>query len=417
MALKSIPKTTDGKGRRRCHSWIDQFVEWTANLEAAPLFRKWSAITAIAAVLEQKVWVKTTTLFYPNLYTVLVGNPGIGKSRSITAVTKFVRDLNDIALGATSMTMASLVDILEESKKSYVNNIGAIPTEYNSLFISVDELSAFMHEYSKELVAGLTAFYDTNPYFQARRGRDIRAVIPRPQLNILTGTTPANLLNLIPANAWSQGLTSRIILIYSKDHPLVDVFNVEYPDEPEDLIHDFKLINKLHGEFGWTKAYAKAMNDWRVSGMGPMPTHPRLESYNARRYSHLIKLTMISSVDRSDSLILEEEDCKRAISWLLEAEGVMEVIFETTENSKDAQALEEILYYIKGHAAHGVPESSVIGYAAKRLNYAAHASAAVGVLIASRKVLATQVSESGLRWLVATEFISSAPSKSPSSKQ
>ena len=84
------------------------------------------------------------------------------------------------------------------------------PLEYNTLYIAINELSAFMHDYKHagELVAGLTDIYDCDHYGQARRGGDLRISIENPQLNIIAGSTPARLMNLIPeySDLWSLAL-------------------------------------------------------------------------------------------------------------------------------------------------------------------------------------------------------------------
>ena len=73
------------------------------------------------------------------------------------------------------------------------------------MLICADELSAFMHKFDDEIIGGLTTFYDvTTPYSQRRRGNDIRILIKHPQLSILSGTTPSNLLKFMPENAWDK---------------------------------------------------------------------------------------------------------------------------------------------------------------------------------------------------------------------
>src|SRR5947207_2880446 len=85
MALNHTNPAMNGSGRRLCQSWIDSFVNHTANLESAPIWRRWAAIATIGAVLEQKVFVTTSSPLYPNLYVFLVGDAGLGKTRAIAA--------------------------------------------------------------------------------------------------------------------------------------------------------------------------------------------------------------------------------------------------------------------------------------------------------------------------------------------
>src|SRR5262245_53125136 len=103
--LRATSPAINGRGRRRYTSWIDGYIEHTANLESPEIGRKWEAIGMIAAVQEQKVWVDTGSLLYPNLYIFLVGQPGTGKSRAIIAASGIIREaIAEVHWGATSMT-------------------------------------------------------------------------------------------------------------------------------------------------------------------------------------------------------------------------------------------------------------------------------------------------------------------------
>src|ERR1700678_2952804 len=108
MGLNRTKATTNGSARRRSASWIASFVKHTDNLGSSELFRRWAAIAAIAGTLEQKVWLTTTDQIFPNLYTILVAPPGIGKTRTIMSARKYLAELSDFYIAPTSMTMASL---------------------------------------------------------------------------------------------------------------------------------------------------------------------------------------------------------------------------------------------------------------------------------------------------------------------
>src|ERR1700733_3428237 len=104
MALNPTKVPTNGSAHRRSVSWIASFVKHTDNLGSSELFRKWSAIAAIAGALEQKVWLTTTDQIFPNLYTTLVAPPGIGKPRTIMSARKYLTELSDFYIAPPSMT-------------------------------------------------------------------------------------------------------------------------------------------------------------------------------------------------------------------------------------------------------------------------------------------------------------------------
>jgi len=365
--LKITSPAMNGAGQRQCTSWIDSFVEYTENLESPRIWRKWAAISVIAAVLEQKVYLITRgSPLYPNLYTFIVGPAGRGKSLAIGAGTRFFREVPEVFLGPTSTSMAKLSDELAECKRE----IPVIPgpmIEYNTIYFANSELSSFLNIWDSELVGGMTHFYDVEPYGRKRVARDVNIHMDRPQLNMIIGATPSNLMALMPEVAWEQGLCSRFILIYSNEQPFVDIFNTPNPPMPKGMIHDLRLINGMVGQMDWTEEWSDGMTKWKLLGYPPVPKHPKLMAYCQRRFSHLMKLSMIASVDRGESYRLTKEDFNRAMGWLLEAEEAMPEIFRTGAQSADSRAMEDIAHYCSGKH---VPEHVLLNYARQQVSVA-----------------------------------------------
>lgn len=359
----------NGHAKRLTSSWIDTFIDYTSNLNSAEIFRRWTAISTISAVLEQKVWIMTSSPLYPNLYIFLVGHPGVGKTRTISAAAKLMLELPEPHLAPTSMTMASLTDCLLECKRTIIN-LPDPPMEYNSMYIMADELSAFLAKYDEEMIGGLTTFYDVNalPYGQHRRGRDIKIKIKNPQLNILSGTTPSNLIKFMPEYAWDQGFTSRIIMVFSDERPKTSVWKSTNRSMPPELVADLKFISTIVGQFKTTPDFEQATDNWMVLGEPPIPNHPRLLHYNTRRFAHMLKLSMVSSVDRGSSLSLDTEDFNRAMNWLTQAEELMPSIFQAGAPGADARAMDEIYHYIQVLGVKsGAPEHKVVDFARKMI--------------------------------------------------
>lgn len=362
---KNTSDNTDGK--RKLESWIDSFVAQTANLHSPPIFRKWTAINTIASALEQKVWLMTSRPLYPNLYTFLVAHPGVGKTRTINEGKHYVRELPEFHLAPISMTFASLVDSLVKAKRNIIRP-GDDPIDYNSMSIFADEIGAFIHKYDNEMIDGLSAFYDPTPYQQVRRTSDLKIKIENPQINLLCGSTPQNLTDLMPEKAWGQGFTSRLIMVFSDERIIGDDFAEVEQSYSADLAHDLGIIYELIGQFEVTKDYRDAVNNWRALGEQPVPNHPKLIHYVTRRRTHLYKLSMVSAIDRSNALILTKDDFNRAMGWLLEAERTMPEIFKAGATSADAQAMEEILHFIQLHDGEwGVSEQKITRFARDRL--------------------------------------------------
>lgn len=353
----------------------------------------------IAATLEQKVWAHTGSIIFPNIYTFLVGNAGLGKSRAIMSASNIIREANpEVYFGATSMTRAALSDYMNEAKR-FIANIPHPPIEYNSLVVVADEFSAFMHEYDSALVASLVEFYDVHPYSEGRRVSNIRIKISKPQLNILSGSTPSNLIHTLKDYVWEQGLMSRVIMVYAADRPIIDVFNTPAMPKPVNLIHDIKIINTLIGEFSYTPDFAKAMHNWKLLKQVPIPDHPKLVHYNTRRWAHLLKLTMIASVDRSNNLILEVEDFNRAMGWLLEAEGQMHYIFQVGSIAPDSRVMDEVVHFIRSRKG-PVDEHLVVNFMRERTS-SMTVRPMLETMVSSRMIVTAHVDRTGMRQFIA----------------
>lgn len=374
---------TNGSGQRRLESWIGAFLEYTEHLEAPPIWRQWAAISTIASVLQRKVWVRTSKGdLNPNLYTVLVGFAGTGKSVTISAAEVFLRELEEMTkpqgvhIAPTSMTMASMVDCLVESKCSLVRP-GQVPpvVEFNSLAILADELSALIHQYDKEFMAGLTKIFDGGIYAQYRRGKDLRIKVEQPQLNILAGTTPSNLCQFMPEGAWEQGFASRIIMVYSGDRSLADIFadrdaiagrDVGY----NNLLSDLHSIYALYGRMKIDDDAIEAFRAWRDGGEKPSPTHPKLTHYCSRRTSHIIKLCMVASAARGADMRISLGDFHVARNWLLGAELSMPDIFKAGVTSNDSKTMEETWHYVWANFAKNkkpILENKIIQFVSMRM--------------------------------------------------
>jgi hypothetical protein len=366
-------------------------------LESPTLFRKWAAIFTIAAAMEMKCWLQTSSPLYPNLYVFIVGHPGVGKNRIIRVAKRYMGEIHEFHFAPTSLTGASLVDTLAASKR-FIARLPDPPLEYFNTTITAEELTAFMHKYDDEMVGLLSAFYDPDPYAQSRRGRDIKIKIDRPQVNLISGTTPSNLIGLMPESAWDQGFTSRVILVHSDERIVGDDFAGTSREMDTSLVNDIKMIGALSGEFKVTEDYRNAVNNWRALGEPPVVNHPKLLHYKTRRRVHLYKLSMVSAADRSDVLLLTKEDFNRAMGWLLEAECFMPDIFTAGSTGTDARAIDEIAHFISvSDKGEGVPENRIVNFARARVPM--HSILRViDIMVASGQISSRGIDKHGLRW-------------------
>lgn len=367
---------------RRLPSWIEGFYDYTNKLPSPPLFRKWAAISTIAGALERKVWVRSMgSNLYPNLYVVIVGEPGVGKTVLTSQVARMWSTLssqvpgdpNSHHVAPSSVTKASLIDALRDAERRLIrpNSVPSI-ISFNSLLICSNELGVLIPAYENDFMNTLTDIYDGHPYGERRRTKDLNFVLERPQLNMLAATTPSYLNNIMPEGAWDQGFISRVILIFSGETIRRPLFDETQADQSlnEDLMNDLKIIGDLYGKMSFTEEAGEAISKWHLDYGPPQPDHPKLHHYNTRRTAHLLKLCMVASAAMSDDLIITREHYEIALSWLLEAETFMPDIFKAMKAGGDRRAMEELWHfaystYIKDKKP--IPEFRLISFLSEKV--------------------------------------------------
>lgn len=367
-----------GSGGRALSSWIDGFCEYFDVIASPSIFRTWAAIGVLSSVLERKVWVYTKgSNLYPNLYIVLVGPPGVGKSNIISKSEEMVRRVPGIHVTPSSVTTASLVDTLADSKRR-IANPGQTPEymEFHYATVVASELQNFLPAYEPEFMGMMTKLYDGEPYDQRRRGNKLHIKLEMAQLSILAGTTPSYLNAFLPEGAWDQGFTSRTVFVFHGDKIYTPIFSEEGDFKRlEHLFHvlnqDLLIISKMIGKLSWTPEAAAAITEWDKAGGPPVPDHNKLTHYVSRRTAQLIKLCIIASISRTSDKQITLEDYQIALGWLLQAEALMPDIFTSMGGiSADSKAMEDAWYMaIKYGAKHNraVPEHMLIAFLRDRV--------------------------------------------------
>lgn len=335
---------------RKLPSWIGSFEDATEHLHAPLLFRRWAGICTLAGVLERKTWVQARgSKLYPNLYTIFVAPPGIGKSLTLSLVEIFWRNLTGLHVAPTSLTKAALIDALAGAGRQIVRP-GLVPpfVEFNSLLVVASELGVLLPAYENDFMNTLTNIYDGYQYEERRRSKDIHLTIEHPQINLVGATTPSYLNTFMPMGAWDQGFISRTLLIFSGELIRGDLFDVREGDNNmlSALQADLKSISTYFGEFDIDDETRTALNNWHRLGGPPVPEHPKLAHYCTRRTAHLLKLCMVAAVSTGSDLLITIEHYRTALAWLLEAEEAMPDIFRAMKGGGDASAMDEAWHFL-----------------------------------------------------------------------
>jgi hypothetical protein len=325
--------------------WIDNYVETSALVPSPEIYRLWSAITAVSGVMERKVWTNGGAgPIYPNLFTLLVGPPASGKTNAIRPIRDLWTKVNGLNISPDNVTKAALIDSLSRSVRTVINGAASAHI-FCSMVVPCSELGIFISHHDLEFLSVLTHIYD-NPsdYIEERRSVG-KIEINKPHLVVLAGTQPDFMNSLLPEEAWGQGFTSRLIMVYAGAAPPIDLFSFSTVKSTT-LVEGLRKIFEYKGEFVWSRNAIDEINAWNKHNCPPTPTHNKLLNYNGRRAVHTIKLAMISCASRGADLHVTVEDFERAKDWLLAVEVTMPDIFRAMGQKSDLQIIADMHFFL-----------------------------------------------------------------------
>lgn len=340
---------------RKLPNWLDAYMQYTEDSEPPVLFRKWCAVSVIAAALQRKCRLPWGMVnFYPNLYIVLVAPAGRArKGTAMTPARSFI-DAMGIPRAAEAVTREALIRIIKEAETVTQSDSSAKPPYiHSSVTVFSPELTVFLGYNNIQLMSDLTDWFDCANSWTYRTKHEGTDDIKGIFLNLLGATTPDLLRSTLPLDAIGGGLTSRIIFVYEEKKGKTVPYPFESPETRERgtiLRYDIELIHQLKGDFKVDKSFLNAWGDWYIAQEGKTPFKGfcphALDGYIERRPTQVLKLSMIMSAAKGSSMILTEQDLREAIQLLEETEVKMPKTFGGIGAADNAPLTYKLLEYI-----------------------------------------------------------------------
>jgi hypothetical protein len=206
------------------------------------------------------------------------------------------------------------------------------------------ELTVFLGYQNRQLMSDLTDWYDCRDQWTYRtKGSGVDEILGV-WVNLLGGTTPDLIQVTMPLEAIGGGMTSRMIFVFEPGREKSVVMPFADPELRRSLLSDLEVIKTLKGDFKYTEGFFNTYSNWYLTeGSKPVFSDPYFAGYCERRPNHLFKLSMICNVSRTNSLCLEEEDFKQALTYLTHVEKKMPMTFRGVGKNINADVTDRIL--------------------------------------------------------------------------
>lgn len=355
---------------RHFPNWLEGYYQYIVDTESPMIFHKWTAFSLIAGALQKKVWFNFGRIkIYPNLYVVLVSEPGIArKTQAITFGEDIIAELSTIERSADATSPEALIDDLEGSRSEEQMRDGSTLI-HNSLFIISGEFESFLGQKgdNQRMVVLLTNLFDCkNRPYRKRTKHSGSNKIDSPFLNILAATTPDSLASALPARAIGGGLTTRIIFPWAEDKgqkvavPGVKTWEdlLNYRKENTKIQHlktllvsDLDVINRMSGSFNYTEESFKWWHNWYSNyderGPGRLCKDTAFKGWYSRKPLFIIKLGMVLAAAKRNTMTVTSDEFIEAIYHIEEVEASMANAFAAVGKSDIAAEVSEVTKIIE----------------------------------------------------------------------
>jgi hypothetical protein len=312
------------------NDFIADYMLYAGGNEASPLFHKWAALSTLSAVVSRKIFFDQNYFkLYPNLYVVLVGEPGDGKTTAMSLARSMVQKM-EIPVAPPSITLQQISVLMsatnEESKchLKFVQNMMPMEISHFSFFASeiVTMLSAGGNP--QGLIEFFTDIYDRESYEVAtkNKGTDF---INSPYITMLACMTPEQTGQLLKERLITGGFSRRGIFVWGKRHGTPVPFPQVDPKQEEARVRCLAHLRKV-------KAFSK---EYKLTDCGrnffipwyhekykqlAMPHTNVFKNWLRTKDMQLIKVSMLLDLSREMSGLLTERLFRDTLAMLDEVE-------------------------------------------------------------------------------------------------
>jgi len=230
-------------------TWLDKILEDHKDFESPLSFWRWSGLAAIAAVMQDQVWLdRHLYKMYPNIYVMLYADSGLKKGPPVAMATKLV----GLVGNTTIIRGRSSVQAILKEMATITTVPGGKVRNNSSIFISSSEMSSSLVE-DPAAAKILVDMYDRN-YNEGEWKSLLKQesfTLNNPTVSSLTATNEAMSEDFVTGAVMKGGYFARTFIIAeskrNKRNSLV--FQPDNIPDYKQYVGYLKELIKLKGAF------------------------------------------------------------------------------------------------------------------------------------------------------------------------
>ena len=301
--------------------------------------------------MKRHCWVdRGTYKLYPNLFTVLVGRPGLGKGAAVNPAMSILKEANTTAVLSDRVTIEYVLEKLSKGfpATGIASGGGIVFGQDASVILFSPELSIFItaSQYTLPILADLWDSREGEFSYGTRHKGDYK--IKNSCISMLAGSTQEWLISSIPNSAIGGGFTRRVNFVYAKDKSQsIPWPSMNHSNLRDNIVNDLRHISQLHGEFKFDND-AKAIFEIYYNTADPDEfADEATTAYTTSQAHHAAKLAMVLSACHRDDLIIGKDDINNAIDKIEQVKKTINMVFRAVGESDLVNAADRVLRFIE----------------------------------------------------------------------
>lgn len=366
--------------------FFDEYFKYVGDSEAPKCFHRWCALSTLSSMIGREVLLPFGHKpIYPNQYILLMGAPGTRKSSAI-GIARTVLEKAGYKTFAKEHTSKErfFMDMSRKPDFDEMDLEALVLDAPSEVLIANGEFLDFIGQGDMDFLTALTNLWDNLAKYEHPKLHGKSVVIEKPTVNILGGATVKGLGMAVPPEALGTGILSRLLLIYADMTEEKITWPEPVSDDAADQLVDIllKIKTDLKGAMTRTDSASRILD--RMYKAYPGIEDGRFADYAARRFIHLLKVTMLVAVSEYRTQ-MTAEDALKANTILHAAERRMPKGLGEFGKSKYSDVSNTIMD-ILGSAVKPLSQSNLWKMVAKDLSDVRDLGTVMKNLLASEKV-------------------------------
>lgn len=338
-------------------NWGSEFYEtyfnYIGDTEAPTIYHRWCAISIVAALLGRNTYLPFGHgNIYPNMYIMLVGNPGTRKGAALDPATALLKALGYDKIAPERLSPERfIVEMQQMNRTLQIEDIEfdtlAMDTP-SEIYVAADEFGDFIRG-NVDFVRLLTTLWNNRDVYKHPKlhGNNRNVIIHKPTVSIIGCTTQQDIALTLPLEVIGQGFLSRFILVNGDATGI----KITIP-KTNGKIATNKMVNNLQqiretctGEISFSESTMGILD--RIYKTAVELDDYRFKYYNTRRFTHLLKVAMVLAA-MDGMCTMEPIHAINANTLLVATERGMPKALGEFGKSKHSDVTNNIMGIIKG---------------------------------------------------------------------